>query len=171
MDTLEYYLGLTGYLYNYRHFYAQLATPLQALKICLLHDAPLSGQQHQVYASKTKLGVPTSQKLAFFHSIQDALSYPSTLVHHNLDKTLWIDLDASKEFGFGAVVFHSIPDKLLPDKRWLSSSFVQPIFFSSRLLTAAEKNYWPTELEIAGFVWVIKKVRHLIESSCVKVII
>ena len=31
--------------------------------------------------------------------------------------------------------------------------------------TSAEQNYWPTELEIAGFVWVMKKVRHMIESS------
>jgi hypothetical protein len=30
---------------------------------------------------------------------------------------------------------------------------------------SVEKNYWPTELETAGLVWVIKKVRHLIQSS------
>ncbi len=48
---------------------------------------------------------------------------------------------------------------------------MQPILFLSRLLTAAEKNYWPTELEIAGFVWVIKKLRHLVESSRASVII
>ena len=32
-------------------------------------------------------------------------------------------------------------------------------------------NYWPMELEIAGFVQVVKKVRHLIESSWARVII
>ena len=37
--------------------------------------------------------------------------------------------------------------------------------FLSRMLTSAEKDYWPTELGIAGFVWTVKKVRHLIESS------
>lgn len=92
-------------------------------------------------------------------------------MHHNPDKTLWIDLDASKEFGFGVVVFYTTAHKTLPDKRWPSSSSVQPILFLSRLLTAAEKNYWLIELEIAGFVWVIKKVRHLVESSHTKVII
>ena len=124
LGALEYYLGLIGYLRNYIHFYAQLAAPLQALKTALLRDAPVSGQQRRAYASKTKLGVPTPQELAFFQSIQDALSHPSTLVHHNPDKTLWIDLDASKEFGFGAVVFHTSADETLPDGRWPSSSSV-----------------------------------------------
>ena len=43
LGALEYYLGLTGYLRNYIHFYAQLAVPLQAFKTSLLHDAPISG--------------------------------------------------------------------------------------------------------------------------------
>lgn len=47
---------------------------------------------------------------------------------------------------------------------------MQPILFLSRLLTATEKNYWLIELEIAGFVWVIKKLRHLIKSSHASVI-
>lgn len=66
LGTLEYYLGLTGYLRNYIHFYAQLAAPLQALKTSLLRDAPVSGQQRRAYASKTKLGVLTPQELASF---------------------------------------------------------------------------------------------------------
>lgn len=84
---------------------------------------------------------------------------------------LWINLDASQEFGFGAVVFHTSTDEYLPQGRWPSSSSVRPILFLSRLLTSAKKNYWPTELEIAGFIWVVKKVRYLIESCRARVII
>ena len=154
LGTLEYYLGLTVYLRNYIHFYAQLAAHLQALKSALLCDAPVSGQRRRAYASKTKLSVLTPWELASFQSIQDALSHPSIFVHHNPDKTLWIDLDASKEFDFGTVVFHTSADKILPDRRWPSSSSVQPILYLSRLFTATEKNYWPTELEIASlFGW------------------
>lgn len=92
-------------------------------------------------------------------------------MHHDLQKILWIDLDASKEFGFGAIVFHTTANETLPERRWPSPTSVQPVFFFSRLLTPAERNYWLTELEIAGFVWVVKKVEHIIESSKVKVII
>lgn len=44
LGALEYYLGLTRYLQNYIHFYAQLATPLQELKILLLCHAFVAGQ-------------------------------------------------------------------------------------------------------------------------------
>lgn len=60
LSILEYYLGLTGYLRSYIHFYAQLAAPLQALKTLFLQRAPLGGQQRRAYASKTKLGTPTA---------------------------------------------------------------------------------------------------------------
>jgi hypothetical protein len=49
-------------------------------------------------------------------------------------------MDASKEYGFGACIYHVIDGK------------VKPILFLSRLLTTAEKLYWPTELEVAGLV-------------------
>ena len=171
LRALEYYLGLTGYLRSYIHFYAQLAMPLQELKTSLLHHAPVAGQQCRAYASKTKLGPPTPQELASFQLIQEALSQPSTLVYHDPGKVLWIDLDASKEFGFGAILFHTASNKALPEGCWPSTASVQPILFLSRLFTLAERNYWPTELEIAGFVWVVKKVRHIIESSKSNVII
>ena len=74
------------------------------------------------------------------------------LVHHNADKTLWINLDEFKKFGFGIVAFYTAEEDVLPEGKWSFSTSMQPILFLFRLLTAAEKNYWPTELEIAGFV-------------------
>ncbi len=129
-----------------------MTSPLQALKTRLLKGTPESGQQRRAYASKTKLGPPSDSELASFYAFQEALSRPTILVHHNADKTLWIDLDASKEFGFGVVAFHTTGEDVLPEGKWPSSTSIQPILFLSRLLMAAEKNYWLTEREIAGFV-------------------
>ena len=171
LGVLEYYLGLTGYLQSYIHFYAQLAAPLQKLKILLFRHARVAGQQRRAYTLKTKLGPPIPQELAFIQSIQDALSQPSTLVHHDPGKFLWIDLDTSKEFGFGVIVFHTAANEALLEGRWPSTTLVQPIFLLFRLLTSAKRNYWPIELEIAGFVWVVKKVKHIIELSKSSVII
>ena len=171
MGVLEYYLGLTGYLCSYIYYYPQLAEPLQTLKTTMLKSTPLSGQQQRAYALKIKLLPPSPAELAAFQSLQETLSKPTTLIHHDPDKILWIDLDAFKEFGFGAVVFHTFPNEELPEEKWPSRSSLQLILFLSRLLTLAERNYWPTELEIAGFVWVIGKVRHVVESSRAKVII
>ncbi len=171
LGALEYYLGLTGYLRSYIHFYAQLAAPFQSLKTALLREVPPGGQQRRAYASKTKLGPPTPPELVSFLSIQEALNRPSTFVHHNPEKIFWIDLDASKEFDFGDIVFHIISSEAISEGRWPFASTIQPVFFLSRLLAPVERNYWPTELEITGFVWVVKKVRYIIESSKSNVVI
>lgn len=60
---------------------------------------------------------------------------------------------------------------VLPKRMWPSNTSMQPILSLSRVLTVVKKNYWPTKLEIAGLVWVIKKLRHLVESSRASVII
>ena len=163
LGGLEHYLGLTGYLRQYVHFYAQLARPLQDLKTLLLKEAPTKGNPRKVYALKTKLPTASIAEETSFDELQKALSKSCILIHFDHIKILWIDLDSSKEFGFGVVIFH-VKDGTPTDK-WPPRTAMQPIMFLSRLLTAAEQNYWPTELEIAGFVWAIKKVRHLIESS------
>lgn len=43
--------------------------------------------------------------------------------------------------------------------------------FLSRLLTTAERNYWFTKLKIADLIWIVKKIRHFIQSSKKSVII
>ena len=80
-------------------------------------------------------------ELASFLSIQDALSESSTFVQHDQDKILWIDLNAFKKFGFGAVVFHTKTNDRFLEGRWHSKSSIQPVIFLSRLLRPAEGNY------------------------------
>ena len=42
---------------------------------------------------------------------------------------------------------------------------MEPILFLSKLLTTAERRYWPTELEVACLVWTIKRIRHMVVCS------
>ncbi len=42
---------------------------------------------------------------------------------------------------------------------------MQAILFLSRLLKDAEMRYWPTEMELAGMVCVLTKVKHMVESA------
>ena len=79
----------------------------------------------------------------------------TTLIHHDPKRRLYIDLDASKEFGFGAMAYHNKRrvdnEATEPPKK----TEIEPILFLSKLLNEAEVRYWPTELELAGLVWVI----------------
>jgi hypothetical protein len=43
-------------------------------------------------------------------------------------------------------------------------SKIEFILFLSRQLKSIEKNYWSTELKITDIIFIIKKIRHMIES-------
>lgn len=63
------------------------------------------------------------------------------------------------------------PQQSPPEWRWPFTNLMQPVFIPLSLFTSVKKNYELTELGIAGFVWVVKKVRHIIKSSKAGVII
>lgn len=165
LGDLEHYLGLTGYLRQYVEYYAQITEPLQTLKTLLFKESPSNGGgKRRAYASTKQLPEPTKLELTAFQETQNALSKASILIHFDPSRTLWVDLDASKQ-GFGVMVFHTKREWKDESGKWPARTAVEPIMFISRLLTTAEAVYWPTELEIAGFVWTLKKIRHLVESS------
>ncbi len=75
-------------------------------------------------------------------------------------------------FGFDAILFHLRQrEEKVPERMWPKWSTVEPILFLSRLLTTTEKNYRAIELEIAGLVSVIQKIKHWVEFSREQVII
>ena len=59
----------------------------------------------------------------------------------------------------------NVLDKSEHDSQYPPRSAIEPVLFLSRAISPAESVYWPTELEMAGMVWVVRKVRHTIESS------
>ena len=182
LAQLEKYLGLTGYLRQYIAHYAAITKPLQQRKTYLNKSvkdlgptATATGHARKRIAHRTNLSMPTPKELNAFHQLQKLFSSPTVLVHFDETRTLFVDLDASKEWGFGAHVYHVMGDNATPscvmrDTPILSGQHPrqqsqQSILFLSRLLNDAETRYWPTELEIAGLVWVVKKIRHMIEAS------
>lgn len=164
LAKLETYLGMTGWLRDYVAHYAAIVKPLQDRKTLMLAYSPKFGYERKNFAIRAELQTPSDLELTSFHALQEALFKPSFLVHFDDKLTLYIDLDASKDFDFGGMVYHVTGDNVLKDAYPLRSR-IRPILFLSRLLKDAETRYWPTELELAGIVWVLSKVRHMMESA------
>ena len=167
LRDLEIFLGLTGWLRSSIPRYAQLANPLQERKTILTKGlgSGVKGPTRKPSATKVLFYEPTRPELDAFHKLQEAFSSPTFLAHYDASRPLLVDLDASKSFGFAAMVYHLKQDRIPEAEDRIARTDVQPVMFLSRCLNAAERNYWPTELEVAGIVWVVKKVRHMIESS------
>ena len=169
LRELEYFLGLTGWLRHCIERYAQLAKPLQVRKTALtkqlttdVSGSKSSGPARKKQSSRLVLDSVTDEEREAFAKLQDIFSSPIFLVHHDPERSLFVDLDASKRWGFAAMVYHVAGD---PKDGTFARTAVQPILFLSKLLNGAEMNYWPTELEVAGIVWVVKHIRHMIDSS------
>ena len=115
----------------------------------------------------------TPRELDAFQHLQSLFSRPSILTHFDPQRRFYIDMDASKEHGFGAYAYHVLGEqddtstsKVIPKQKC-----IQPILFLSKDLTEAEKKYWPTKLEVACLVWVVQKLCHLVEPSQLPTII
>ena len=168
LKQLETYLGKTGWLRQYVPYYAQKALPLQERKTRLLRQAPNKGRPRQQHSRRTPVDDPSPTEIDAFNQLQGAFSRPTFLVHFDKTRVLYIDVDASKERGFGIMVYHVKPKDgqevivtSIPPKR----TDVEPIMFLSKVLSPAESRYWPTELEMASLVWSVRKLRLMVMSS------
>ena len=172
LKELETYLGLVGCFRHYIRSYADIVRPLQDRKTALLKGSPKSGHQRKTFSQQQLINAVSERELQAFNQIQSRFDDPMFLFHHNEQKRLYIDLDASKERGHGVVVYHIADGKQHdelskpPPKTW-----VQPVLFMSRTLSSAEERYWPTELEVSCLVWTLRKIRHLIEASDLPVVV
>ena len=107
LNDLEAYLGLTGYLRRYILYYTQVARPFQERKTLLNQFMNVGGNVCQKVMARTYISTPPNQELNAFHHLQQLFLQPLILLHYNPSCQLYIDLDASKAFGFGAMVYHS----------------------------------------------------------------
>ena len=169
LEALETYIGMANWLRKNVKYFAQISEPLQRLKTELLKRSPAPGGRLRKNYSKTTKVSPTSEEIEAFEVLQRALTTETYLHHYDANRQLYIDLDGSKKYGFGVMVYHVRGD---PQGNSFPKADVQPIFFLSKLLNPAELRYWPTELEVAALIWTLKKIPHMLsQRSGRKVII
>jgi hypothetical protein len=168
LRDLETYLGMTGFLRQFVPYYAKVVEPLQNRKTELLAKGRVLGAigaKRKGFVRKTSWE-PTEAERASFEASKGYLSDPKFLVHFDPDRVLFLKIDGSLERGFGAMIFHTKEGYVVPrDKSKIAQTAVQPIMFLSKLLSPAEKNYHPTELEVACLVYTCRKLRVMIQSS------
>lgn len=183
---LETYIGATGFLRDKTPYYAQLAGPLQDLKTVLLKNAPNGKYKRKRFGENISIAEEPLIRAAF-DAIQNQFKNNMKLFHQDTARPLYADVDASKEYGIAAFLYHvdGDPEPVMEDvpapkgfegvpngptawlkkvKDWPERS-IQPILFLSKRLSPAERNYWPTELEMSGVVWLVKKTRHIIAAA------
>ena len=168
LRQLKIYLRLIDWLREYVSHYVDVFKSLQMRKTKLLRDDSVAESARKVYSNKTRLNHSIEAKIKTFNTLQILLSKLFYLIHANTKRSLYVDLDASKEFDFDAMIYHVKEiwlRKTFSKAEYSSRIAIESILFLSRLLTLVETRYWSIELELVDIVWVLKKIRHLVEAA------
>ena len=110
---LEMYLGLTGWLWSSILQYAQIAKSLQKLKtktIWKLSDDccgnKMKRSAHKVQTVKILFNNFVTEQCESFQRLQKAFTQFIFFYYFDWICWLFLDLDASKEWGFEAMIYH-----------------------------------------------------------------
>ena len=171
---LDHYIDFTEYLRQYISQYTFIIRPLQNRKTLLSKkiESMENVRRHKNYINKLPVNDSIDKEFEAFYQLQDFFSRPTILYHFDFKLQLFIDLDVSKEFGIDGHVYHIFIDLKHSQDKSLNKKDPHPkknemksIMFLSRELTDAETRYWPIEIKVAALIWIIKKIRHLIETT------
>ena len=176
LKQLETYLNLTDWFREYIKEYVEKIRFLQKKKTALLRNASLSEKERKFYTSKTKLIALIENELIAFNMIQHHFSKAFFLIHFDLSRQLYVDLNTSKKNDMNAMIYHVLKkshvleeshvlEKFHVEDTYSSKMFVQLILFLSKLLNVVESRYWSTKLKLVELIWIFRKIRHLIEST------
>ena len=168
LDQFETYFELTKWFRQYIEKYAAIVKFLQMKKTLLLQQTSKSKNARKSYFSKIKF-TESFAKIDAFKIIQKSLSTSTYLVYFDSKRQLYIDLDSNKKMKIDDVIYHVIDDSSFIN--YSIKKFIQSVMFLSRFLSAAEHKYWSTELKLVELVWMLRKIRHLINSTIKFIII
>ena len=161
LRNLKIFMKLIDWFRSFISRYAQRVQLLQKRKITLTKEVIVSDSTRKRQINKIQLYDSIHEKRATFRDLQVAFVSSTFFIHFDRKRRLYIDLNALKQWNFAAIVYHVLEDSF--DDTSYSRTIIQSIMFLSRCLNEAKRNYWFIELKIADIVWIIRKIRHMIE--------
>lgn len=164
LKEFETYLEFTNWLRQYVSYYAKLEKALKARKINLLKSDLNVKNVRKFYFVRIAISMISSVEQTFFDALQVVLFKSTYLIHFDSLRQLYVNFNAFKERDFEALVFH-VKKADMNFKKYSSCNLIEFILFLSRLLISIETRYWSIKLEVSDFVWVLKKIRHMIEFT------
>ena len=163
LKDFEIYLNFIEWLRHYVSYFAQKSNVLQLRKTNLIRQISSNKDiSRKTYAARISLYDVTIAKLDSYEQIQKTFSRQNFLFHFSSTKVLYIDMNVFKSYEFDAMIYHTAVS--YENLAVISQIDVQSIMFLSKMLIAVETRYWSTKFEVATLIWVIKKIKHMIET-------
>ena len=180
LKDLKIYLDMIEWLRDYVSYYVQKFDVLKKRKIMLLKISSSNVDRvRKNFNKRISILDSTKTKKNSYRQLQDSFSRFNWFVHQDFNRVLYVDVDEFRK-SFDVMMYHFKSDN---DKQSLlnnvdlknafeiklsSASFkrknVESIMFLSRMLTFVEKKYWFIELKMTDLIWLVKRIKHLIET-------
>ena len=171
LRQFEIYLDLIDWLRDYVSFYADVFKTLQKRKTELLKFFLKIDNVRKTYSNRIRLNNVSFLKIEFFRMLQFLLFKFSYLVHHDSQRQTFVDLDVNKKFELNVMIYHVKSFANWDDIGYSFRKFIESILFFSRLFISAETRYWSIELKLIDVVWMLKKIKHFIDSFVLSIVI
>ena len=136
---------------------------MQNRKTIFLKKKSSKNNSRKNFFKKTPVDQSINGKYQSYEYLQIRFSKSSFLIHFEAIKSIFIDVNALKKKDFEVMIFHVQNDSEKNDIIIIKNE-IQSIMFFSKILIDAKSKYWLIELKMIGVIWVVKKIRHIIES-------
>lgn len=157
--TVKEVMQVVNFFGYYREFirgFAMIMNPITSLLSTGSKESPRIRLQQSV-----EWGL---EQAAAFSKVKEKLKEAVYLSHafdgENVQFKLYVD---ACKIGMGAALHVIVPENRMEGQH-PSQPLERPVTFISRSLKASEKNFWPTELEMAGLVWALRQLEETIEG-------
>ena len=170
---LKIYLKFIDWMRDYIIHYVDIFKSLQNKKTKLLRHESIVDNARRAYSSKIRVFNSTKAKLKSFRIFQKLLFMFFFLIHVNIKRQLFIDLNVNKKFDIKIMLYYvkKIYFQNFKLEIFFSKYVIKSILFLNRFISSTKFKYWSTKLKIIDIVWVFKKTRHIVEISSNKTII
>ena len=168
LRELKYFLNFIEWFRHCIERYVQLIKSLQVKKTALIKQLTIDVNGSKSFESTKK---KQSSKLALdnvideerktFVKLQNIFFNSIFLIHYDSERSLFVNFDAFKRWDFVVMIYHIADDS---KNDIFARTAVQSILFFNKLLNEAEINYWFIELKVADIVWIVKHIKHMIDS-------
>ena len=159
--NLEKYLELIEWLRNYIAWYVQIFDSLLKRKTFLLRSfSSNKNRQRKIYFVKTILQKFFVVELKFYWQFQKNFDKTNLLIHYDFIRIIYINVDVSKQRDFEVIIYHL---KFTANFNNFKRNEIELIMFFNRMFTSTKKRYWSTKLKMIDLMWIIRRVKHIIE--------
>ena len=163
LKNLKSYLSFIDWLRNYIVWYIQKSNSLQFRKTMLFRSLSSNKKrQRKIYFVKIILKKFFETEIKFYNQLQKAFDKTKLFIHYDLIRITYIDVNVFKRRDFDVVIYHLKSDANLNN---FKQEKIQSIMFLNRMFIIVEKRYWSTKLKMIDLIWVMRKARHIIETS------